>query len=107
MPVLNPVLPSSPSWLPLPDGRAVVSGLNEIDAALAAAHQKSAERIVALVFWLKALVTSTAMRAWQPIASWLDPRTDWQYDQYLQGSVDCADLERRIRNWERRPLGWH
>ena len=107
MQVLNEVLPGFPSPVQLPGGRPALTGLNEADSALAAIHQKSAERITEIVFWLTAFATRTTKRVWQHAALWLHPRMDWQYDQYLQGAVDCADLENRMRDWERRQHGWH
>ena len=114
MHLLNDVLPRFSSPVHQPGGKPAPTGLNEVESALAAIHQNSAERIAEIVFWLKALVTSAFKRLWQhlgqhigrPLAAWLQPRFDWQYDHYLQGAADCADLEYRMRNWDRRQRGW-
>ena len=106
MHLLNDVLPRFPRPVHQPGGKPAPTGLNEVESALAAIHQNSAERIAEIVFWLEALVTSAFKRLGQRLASWLQPRFDWQYDHYLQGAADCADLEYRMRNWDRRQRGW-
>ena len=106
MHLLNDVLPRFPMPVHQPGGKPAPTGLNEVESALAAIHQNSAERIAEIVFWLEALVTSAFKRLGQRLASWLQPRFDWQYDHYLQGAADCADLENRMRNWDRRQRGW-
>lgn len=106
MHVFNEVLPRFQK-LPLqPDGWPAAARLNEAEAARATIHQKSAERITDMIFGLEAFATRITKRAWQHVASWFYPRFDWQYDQYLRGAADCADLERRMRDWERRRSGW-
>ena len=107
MHVINAVLPRFSNPLPPPGGQQVATGLNEVEAALVAVHQRSAERLVALMFGLRALMASIAKGLWQRIAQWLNPRIDWQYEHYLQGAANCAELEQRMRSWDRRKHGWH
>lgn len=106
MQVLNEQLPRFSIRLVPFGGRLAATGLNEIEQALAAVHQRSAERLVEIVFALRAFVGRATARLWQRTALWLNPRIDWQYEQHLQGAVDCADLEERMRSWDRRNHGW-
>ena len=107
MQTLNGVLPRFSTRLAPFGSRLAATGLNEVEQALAAVHQRSAERLVEIVFGLRALVGRATKRLWQHAALWLNPRLDWHYEQHLQGAVDCADLEERMRSWDRRKHGWH
>ena len=80
------------SWL-------AASGLNESELALARIHRRSAERLVEVLFSLKTLPA----RVRDSVNSLLRNPIDREYEQYLAGSADCFDLERRMQQWERRP----
>lgn len=80
------------SWL-------AASGLNEGELALAKIHRRSAERLVEVFFKLQTL--PARIRA--GVKSLLRSPINREYEQYLAGSADRFDLERRMQQWERRP----
>ncbi len=99
MQAIHHASPTFSTRLLVPGSWLAASGLNESDIALARIHRRSAERLVEVLFSLKTLPA----RIRDGVKSLLRNPVDREYEQYLAGSADCFDLERRMQQWERRP----
>jgi hypothetical protein len=96
-----------------PDGRPAFAALNEVDRMVSTSRALAAERLVDAVGLLarvarRALVRVGALRLpRRAAAARVGPGpypAQWSaLERHLSHATDRADLERRMREWERRP----
>ena len=84
------------------------SGLNGLELALASVHQHTADRLIGALFSVIGVVRSIvdqSSRLFAMARRWVRQYAhpvDWEFERYLAGATDRADLEHRMREWARR-----